>query len=211
MAPGMTDERKELRDALKRAAAAVTRAGIPFALGGSYALWVHGAPEPTHDADLVLMPEHADDARRALAEAGFAVENVPEEWLFKAHSGSATIDVLHRLNGVPVRVETIATADRQQVLAVTMPVLAATDVMITSLRAMDEHYCDFATLLPGIRAVREQLDWERLAAAVADNDFAVAFLVLVTRLGIAPRSLAAPVGPDARPTALGTRYSSQHG
>jgi hypothetical protein len=36
-----------------------------------------------------------------------------------------------------------------------------------------------------VRAVREQLDWSRLRAATADNDYAVAFLVLADRLGIA--------------------------
>ena len=49
---------------------------------------------------------------------------------------------------------------------------------------MTEHYCDFGRLLPHVRAVREQLDWERLRTEVADNDFAVAFLFLTDRLGI---------------------------
>jgi hypothetical protein len=39
-------------------------------------------------------------------------------------------------------------------------------------------------LLPAARAVREQVDWDRVRARTADNDFAVAFLVLVERLGI---------------------------
>jgi hypothetical protein len=47
--------------------------------------------------------------------------------------------------------------------------------------------CDFGRLLPHVRAVREQLDWERLRTEVKDNDFAVAFLFLTDRLGISPQ------------------------
>lgn len=58
-------------------------------------------------------------------------------------------------------------------------------VLVQQLRALDEHYCDFAKLLPAVRAVREQLDWGRVRELTADNDYAVAFLVLVERLGLA--------------------------
>lgn len=67
-----------------------------------------------------------------------------------------------------------------------MPVLPVTDLLISKLRAMTEHYCDVGALLPHVRAVREQVDWERLRAEVAANDFALAFLFLTDRLGISP-------------------------
>jgi hypothetical protein len=35
-----------------------------------------------------------------------------------------------------------------------------------------------------VRAVRERLDWDRIRAQTADNDYAVAFLVLAERLGL---------------------------
>jgi hypothetical protein len=57
-------------------------------------------------------------------------------------------------------------------------------VLTQKLCALNEHHCDFAPLLPAARAVREQVDWDRVRARTADNDFAVAFLVLVERLGI---------------------------
>ena len=64
-----------------------------------------------------------------------------------------------------------------------MPVLPPTIVIIQKLRALSEHHCDFARLLPAARAVRERLDWDRISAQTADNDYAVAFLVLADRLG----------------------------
>ena len=49
---------------------------------------------------------------------------------------------------------------------------------------MTEHYCDFAGLLPVVRAVREQLDWPAIQRATEGHPFAEAFLVLLDRLGI---------------------------
>jgi hypothetical protein len=57
-------------------------------------------------------------------------------------------------------------------------------VLTQKLRALHEHHCDFAPLLPVVRAVREQVDWEKVCAATVDNDFAAAFLMLTDRLGI---------------------------
>jgi hypothetical protein len=65
-----------------------------------------------------------------------------------------------------------------------MPVLGATDIVVTKLMALDEHYCDFARLLPVARALREQVDWRQVRRDVASNDFAVVFLQLLGRLGI---------------------------
>jgi hypothetical protein len=57
-------------------------------------------------------------------------------------------------------------------------------VVIEKLNSLNEHHCDFGPLLPSIRAVREQVDWDQVRAGTADNDFATAFLLLVDRLGI---------------------------
>ncbi|OBF32929.1 hypothetical protein A5724_20015 [Mycobacterium sp. ACS1612] len=174
----------ELRDALKRAASALKAQGPEFALAGSYALWVHGAPEPVHDVDFVVAEDDAEAAAKTLAEAGFRVDRPPEDWLFKACVGDVVVDILHRLNDVPVTSATISGAEVIEVLAIAMPVLAPTLVVSEKLSSLNEHHCDFAALLPGVRAVREQVNWHQVRESTADNDFAVAFLVLTDRLGI---------------------------
>jgi Nucleotidyl transferase of unknown function (DUF2204) len=177
----------ELREALRRAASALAADGPEFALAGSYALWVYGAPEPVHDVDFVVAEPDADAAAETLSAAGFNVVRPPEQWLFKASLDGAVVDVLHQVNGVPVDTEMIRSGEDKEVLAVRMPVLSPTQVVIQKLRALNEHHCDFGPLLPAVRAVRERLDWERVRAATADgdsSDFAAAFLLLVDRLGI---------------------------
>jgi hypothetical protein len=175
---------QQLRDALRCAASALKAHGPEFALGGSYALWIHGGPEPVHDVDLVVAELDADAAATSLGKAGFDIIRPPEDWLFKAALEEAVVDVLHRLNGEPVTAATLAGADVHQVLAIDMPVLSPTLVVTVKLRSLNEHYCDFATLLPAVRAVRERVDWSRVRAETENNPFAAAFLVLLGSLGI---------------------------
>ena len=199
--PTMTDSdvlarNDELRDALKRAASALKAQGPEFALAGSYALWVHGGPEPVHDVDFVVAEEDADAAAKTLEEAGFRIDRPPEDWLFKACIGDVVVDVLHRLNGVPVDPRRSAAPTVLEVLAIAMPVLPPTQVVTEKLSSLNEHHCDFAALLPGVRAVREQVNWDRVRSDTADNEFAAAFLFLTDRLGYhrLTRRAAQPLG-----------------
>jgi Nucleotidyl transferase of unknown function (DUF2204) len=173
-----------LRDALRRAASALNANGPEFALAGSYALWVYGAPEPVHDVDLVVVETDAEAAASTLADAGFAVERTPEDWLFKAKTNGVVVDVLHRVNRVTVDGALLDGAPVHDVLAIPMRVLPPTVVLGQKLKSLHEHHCDFAALLPATRAVREQVDWPRVRVAVEGNDFAAAFLFLADRLGI---------------------------
>jgi hypothetical protein len=180
-------EQDEVHDLLKRTAVALKQADVPFALCGGYAAWARGAPEPDHDADFLVPEEESGRAGQALAEAGLQVAEPAEDWLVKVTGEGAFVDVLWRTCGRPVRRDLVARAEVLPVLSVQMPVLTATDIVVTKLMALEEHYCDFSRLLPVARALREQVDWEHVAAAVGENVFAAVFLVLLERLGIIER------------------------
>jgi hypothetical protein len=90
-----------------------------------------------------------------------------------------------------VETDLIDRAENLPVLSVHMPVLTATDIVVTKLMALDEHYCDFSRMLPVARALREQVDWAEVRRAVADNPFAAVFLELLDRLDVVPRVTAA--------------------
>ena len=192
--PSDTSDEPLLRTALKQSASALKADGVLFALGGGYALWVHGGPEPSHDVDLVVAETDVEKAANSLAGAGLRIERPPEDWLFKAYCEDRTepaaepalVDVLHRLAGIPVEESLLRTASEYEVLGVRIPVLPPTPIMIAKLLSLSEHYCDFAALLPVVRAVREQLDWMEIRKATRDNPFAEAFLLLIERLGIIP-------------------------
>jgi hypothetical protein len=177
-------EQDEVRELLKRTAVALKQDGVPFALCGGYAAWARGAPEPEHDADFLVPEADAERAAKALADAGLDVLDPPEDWLVKVVGEGVFVDVLWRTCGHPVESDLVDRAEELSVLSVLMPVLGATDIVVTKLMALDEHYCDFARLLPVARALREQVDWPQVAREVAANDFAVVFLHLLDRLGI---------------------------
>jgi hypothetical protein len=187
-------ERDEIRDLLKRTAVALKEGGVPFALCGGYAAWVRGAPEPDHDADFLVPEDEAERAAKVLADAGLDVQDPAEDWLLKVVQGGSFVDVLWRTCGHPVESDLIERSEVRPVLSVQMPVLLATDIVVTKLMALDEHYCDFARLLPVARALREQVDWAKVRAEVADNDFAVVFLDLLERLRVLPEGGAVSAG-----------------
>ncbi|MDT0275800.1 nucleotidyltransferase family protein [Blastococcus goldschmidtiae] len=189
--PAVDDLRENVRDLLKRTAVALKEGGVPFALCGGYAAWVRGAPEPDHDADFLVPAAEAERAAKVLADAGLHVVDPAEDWLLKVVRDDVFVDVLWRTCGEPVETALIARADVLPVLSVQMPVLAATDILVTKLMTLDEHYCDFARMLPVARALREQVDWPLVARRVAGNDFAVVFLQLLGRLGVVPEDATA--------------------
>ncbi len=183
-APGEPVDRETVRDLLKRTAVALKQAGVPFALCGGYAAWVRGAPEPDHDADFLVPAADAERAAAALADAGLPVVEPAEDWLIKVVTDNAFIDVLWRTCGAPVTNDLIERAEDMPVLSVHMPVLEATDIIVTKVMALDEHYCDYGRLLPVARAMREQVDWSDVRQRVDGNDFAAVFLLLLERLEI---------------------------
>ena len=186
----LAEEQENLREALKSVAVALKRSGFPFALIGGYAVWERGGPEPEHDVDFMVAADDAAEVADALAEAGLRVVQPPEDWLFKVYTGapdrddSAMVDIIHRDAGQPATREVFQEADELEVLSVQMPVLSASELLVHKLTSLDEHWCDFAMLLPVARALREQVDWDRVRQETADNHFAVAFLYLAERLQI---------------------------
>ena len=180
----MSEDRETLQDGVRMTAVALAQADIPYALCGGYAAWARGAPEPDHDADFVIREGDIDTARAALTAAGLEVREPAEDWLFKAYHQGQLVDVLFRMCGEPVTEEMFDRTDVIEVLAVRMPVLSATDVFSTKLRVLNEHYCDFARLLPVARALREQIDWHQVRQEAAGNPYAGAFLHLLDELRI---------------------------
>jgi hypothetical protein len=189
VAPGYTtrmadDPQHNRREALKRVAAALKQSGFPFALIGGYAVFALGGPESDNDVDFLVAAEDADAVAKALADAGLQVEQPPEDWLFKVYSDDAMVDVIYRDSGAPTQREVLEAAQEIEVLSVLMPVLSATRVLVQKLNAMDEHMCDFASVLASARALREQIDWEEVRRDTAPSPFAAAFLFLLERLDI---------------------------
>jgi hypothetical protein len=183
----------DLEHALKTAAAALRKAGVPFLLGGSLASWARGGPETRHDLDLMIKPEDVERALDALAEAGMRPERPPEDWLVKAWDGDTLVDLIYCPKGLPMDDEVIARGENLSVLGMEIRVMALEDVMATKLMALTEHSLRYEGLLQIARALREQIDWQAVRARTGSSPFASAFFVLLEGLEIVPATV-----PQAR-------------
>jgi hypothetical protein len=127
-------------------------------------------------------------------------ERPPEEWLYKAWYGEVMIDVIFRAAGLEITDDVLARADVIPVLAVNTPVMALEDVLATKLNALNEQgSLDYRASLAIARALREQIDWERLRALTAGSPYAKAFFTLVQELGIAAPAARRPPAPGQPP------------
>ena len=75
---------EELLVTLKRAGSVLKATGVPFALGGGFAAYAHGGASSDHDVDFLIRHEDLGTILPALSEAGFRIEQPPEDWLVKA-------------------------------------------------------------------------------------------------------------------------------
>jgi len=175
-----------IEHALKRSAAALRDAGVPFLLGGSLASWARGGPETRHDLDLMIRPEDAETALQALVDAGMTAEDPPEEWLVKAWDGEVLVDLIFGPKGLPMTDEVLERGETMAVLGMEMRVMALEDVITTKLMALSEHALRYESLLQIARALREQVDWAEVRSRTSGSPFARAFFVLAEGLEILP-------------------------
>ncbi|MEV0586138.1 nucleotidyltransferase [Nonomuraea sp. NPDC050310] len=186
----MTDA---ILETLKRASSGLKDAGVKFALAGGCAAYARGAAPSLHDVDFVLMEKDAPIALEALRDLGFRTHKPPEDWLVKAFDEDRLVDLIYRVSDNPVTEELLARAEPLKASAVIMPVLEATDLVISWLMPMSEHACDYGSLLPQVRALREQVNWDRVGAVTMRSPYAFTFLTLLERLGVIDH----PVRPEA--------------
>jgi hypothetical protein len=176
---------QQVEATLKRSIRALDEAGVPFMLGGGLAAWAHGGPAGTYDVDLMVRPEDAEQATRALAAAGMRIEDPPEQWLLKAFDGDVLVDVIFEPSGLRIDDEALERAERHTVCAMRTSVMALEDVFATKLLSMNDNSLDFGPLIKMARAVREKVNWEDVRTRTQDWPYARGFFALASELGLA--------------------------
>jgi hypothetical protein len=183
----------ELIETMKRSAAVLRDAKVPFLLGGGLASWARGGPPTDHDVDFLVRERDVERAEEALAAAGLRLERPPEGWLVKAWDGDVLVDLIFHPAGGAVADEHIERATMLEVAAQPLRVASVEDILTTKLLALTEQEPDFGPVLEIARSLREQIDWDTLRTQVERAPFGAAFFTLVERLGIVEE----PVGSGA--------------
>jgi Uncharacterised nucleotidyltransferase len=108
---------EKVRERLRRAAAALEDAGIPYAVvgGNAVASWVarvdEAAVRNTQDVDILLNRSDLEAAKQALAKAGFLYRHVKGIDMFLDGRGTKARDAVHILYaGEKVRADDLAAA-----------------------------------------------------------------------------------------------------
>jgi hypothetical protein len=180
-------DRQEIDDlvaTMKRAAAALRDAEVPFMLGGGLAAWARGGPRTDHDVDFFVREDEAEQALDALRAADMRTERPPEEWLLKAYDGDVLVDLIFRPSGGPIDEAFFERASELEVAGHSLLVASTDDVFTTKLLALTEQEPDFGQVLQLARALREQIDWEFVRTRSEGSPFARAFFTLAEELGI---------------------------
>jgi predicted nucleotidyltransferase len=193
----------DIEATLKKAAAALRDADIPFLLGGSLASWARGGPETRHDLDLMIKEEDVERALDALRAIGMRPERPPEEWLVKAWDGDVLVDLIFAPKGVPVDDRLLERGEVRSVLGMELRVMSLEDMLVTKLNAVTEHSLRYEGLLAMARALREQVDWDHVRARTAESPFARAFFVLLEGLEVIEPAGAGPSSAAGRPAERG--------
>jgi hypothetical protein len=183
----------ELVETMKRSAATLRDAKVPFLLGGGLASWARGGPPTDHDVDFLVRERDVERAEEALAAAGFRLERPPEGWLVKAWDGDVLVDLIFHPAGGAVGDEHFERATTLEVAAQPLPVASVEDVLTTKILALTEQEPDFGPVLEIARSLREQIDWVALRSQVERSPFGAAFFTLVERLGIVEEPVAIEV------------------
>lgn len=156
---------RETADFYARALETLDRSGVPFLLGGAYALTQYtGIVRHTKDLDVFMLREHVDEALDALAATGLDTERSFPHWLAKAKLGDRFIDLIYGSGNGVALVDHEWFEHAHAGVTVGRPVLLIPpEEMIWSKAWVQERErYDGADIMHLLRATAQRLDWERL-------------------------------------------------
>ena len=108
--------------------------------------------------------------------------------MVKAWHGEILVDLIFAPKGVVVDDAFLDRCHEMSVAAVDMRVIPLEDLLVGKLLALTEHNLDFGPPLEWARAIREQVDWQAVAARTAESPFARTFLSMLDELGVIERT-----------------------
>ena len=144
---------------------ALDEGGVEFLVGGAYAFVRYtGIDRRTKDFDIFV---RADDIERAfvvLRDAGFSTDFTFPHWLGKVIRGDHFVDVIYSSgNGVaPVDDGWFVRAPEGEVFGVAVRLVPPEEMLWSKAFVMERERYDGNDVLHILRAMSEELDWDRL-------------------------------------------------
>jgi hypothetical protein len=155
----------EVRDFYLRALRLLRDSGVPFQVGGAYALARYtGVERHTKDLDVFVRPADAEAVLNLFRQAGYATDRTFPHWLGKVFSGDAFVDVIYRSgNGLAeVDDEWLRHGAPDEVLGEPVKLCPPEEILWSKAFVMERERFDGADVAHVLRATAERIDWERL-------------------------------------------------
>lgn len=143
----------------------LTRADVPFLVGGSFAfLHQSGIDRSTKDLDLFVRPEDVHNLLNACASAGYEADLIHSHWLAKIRSRVGFIDVIFNSGNGTARVddEWFEHARVREVLGMEVRIAPAEETLWSKSFVMERERFDGADVAHIILMHGEKLDWGRV-------------------------------------------------
>ncbi len=141
--------------------------GIPFLLGGSFALRAHtGLRRRTKDLDVFCKPGDYPRILTYFQARDFAIEVEDERWIAKIKRGDHFVDVIFNSTSslAPVTDQWLAAARAIQVGERTIPVMSPTEFIWSKIFIQDRNRYDGADIAHLLLKQCDEIDWRRLLA-----------------------------------------------
>jgi hypothetical protein len=166
-----------------RALELLTLAGVPFLVGGAYAMFHYtGVVRYTKDLDLFLRREDEARAREVLSAAGWSTHVHEPLWLSKAQHGATQVDLIYSSgNGLAVVDDVwLGRAPQAAVLGVPARLVPPEEMVWSKAFVQERDRWDGADVAHLLRACGPNIDWKRLLAHFGEDHWHVlaAHLVL---------------------------------
>ncbi|HEY9899396.1 MAG TPA: nucleotidyltransferase [Pantanalinema sp.] len=138
----------------------LTRAGVPYMVGGGVAVWAYGRRRCTKDIDLFLPPKIPFVAMDALGKHGFHTRDTDASWLYKAFKYGVLIDLIVWTTGnVRLDAETFARTRVHEIDGRLFTLMGPEDVLFRKILSHREERRDWYDGLSMLSGPPIPFDW----------------------------------------------------
>lgn len=155
------------RDSYRQALTTLRDSGIPFLVGGAYALGCYtGILRDTKDFDVFVHPRDVENILQVLALGGYRTEMTDRIWLGKAFHDDDLVDVIFSSgNGIAkVDDEWFKHAVEGDLMGMPLKLIPAEEMIWSKSFVMTRERYDGADIAHVLHALAARLDWDRLLA-----------------------------------------------
>ncbi|HTL17128.1 MAG TPA: nucleotidyltransferase family protein [Patescibacteria group bacterium] len=147
----------------------VRKTGVPFMLGGGFALASFtGRWRDTKDIDFYIEPKNRDKVIAALSQAGFKdyFDERPydRKWIYRSIQSGVIVDIIWAMANQRAQVDSLW-FERASVLDLcgqSLLIVPPEELMWCKLYIMQRDHCDWTDVFNLLYAVGPQLDWRHL-------------------------------------------------